>query len=116
MTHYMNLQPQPFSMIACGKKTIELRLWDEKRQQISVGDILIFTNNADSSATLQCKVKALHIFPDFGELYRALPLLQCGYLTDELTTAAPEDMEAYYSKKQQEKYGVVGIELKVIPK
>lgn len=111
MTHYMNLNPQPFSMIAEGKKTIELRLWDEKRQQISVGDTLIFTNTADYTLSLQCKVKKLHLFANFAELYHALPLTKCGYLPEEQETAAPEDMEAYYSKTQQEKYGVVGIEI-----
>ena len=114
MTHHMNLNPQPFSMIAEGKKTIELRLWDEKRQQISVGDTLLFTNTAAPSASLQCKVKKLHIFANFNELYNTLPLEQCGYLPAELETAAPEDMEAYYSKEQQEKYGVVGIEIEDI--
>ena len=44
MTHYMNLNPQPFEMIAQGKKTIELRLLDEKRKKIAAGDVLIFTN------------------------------------------------------------------------
>ena len=111
MIHRMNLNPQPFSMIAEGRKTIELRLWDEKRRQISVGDFLIFTNTADSALTLQCKVKKLHLFPDFAELYRALPLAQCGYLPEELATATSEDMDAYYSKEQQQKYGVVGIEI-----
>ncbi len=114
MTHRMKLNPRPFSMIAEGRKTIELRLWDEKRRQISVGDILIFTNTADSSLTLQCEVKELHLFPDFTELYRRLPLLQCGYLPEALETAAPEDMEAYYSKEQQQKYGVVGIEIELV--
>ena len=114
MTHHMNLKPQPFSMIAEGKKTIELRLWDEKRQQISVGDILIFTNTADRSATLQCKVRKLHRFPDFATLYRTLPLAQCGYLPEELSTADPADMDIYYSKEMQSLYGVVGIELERI--
>ena len=38
MIHYMNLNPQPFEMIAAGRKTIELRLLDEKRKQIQAGD------------------------------------------------------------------------------
>lgn len=114
MIHHMNLNPQPFSMIAEGRKTIELRLWDEKRQQISVGDTLIFTNTADPSAELQCTVKALHLFPDFGELYRTLPLDQCGYLPEEIDAADPSDMEIYYTQEQQKKYGVVGIELEIL--
>ena len=35
-----------------------------------------------------------------------------GYSEDE--EAKPEDMELYYSKEEQEKYGVVGIEIQLI--
>lgn len=114
MVRYMNLTPQPFSMIADGTKTIELRLLDEKRSLISVGDTLIFTNTADNTRILTCKVKALHRFANFAELYRSLPLDKCGYLPNELATAAPEDMEAYYSVEKQKLYGVIGIELELI--
>ena len=114
MVHYMNLNPQPFSLIANGSKTIELRLLDEKRSLISIGDTLIFTNTADNTRALTCKVKALHRFANFAELYRSLPLDKCGYLPNELATAAPEDMEAYYSVEKQKLYGVIGIELELI--
>ncbi len=113
MVHYMNLNPQPFSLIANGSKTIELRLLDEKRSLISVGDTLVFTNTADNTRALTCKVKALHRFANFAELYRSLPLDKCGYLPNELATAAPEDMEAYYSAEKQKQYGVIGIELEL---
>ena len=42
--HEMNLAPEPFSLIADGKKKFELRLNDEKRQGIRGGDTIIFTN------------------------------------------------------------------------
>ena len=113
MTHYLNLRPRPFSMIADGAKTIELRLLDEKRKLICVGDTLIFTNTADSSCTIQCKVKALHCFANFAELYHNLPLDKCGYQPHELATAAPEDMQVYYSPEKQKLYGVIGIELEL---
>ncbi len=114
MIHYMNLQERPFSMIAKGIKTIELRLLDEKRKLISVGDTLIFTNTKDSTSTLSCLVKELHIFADFEELYQSLPLDKCGYLPKELPTASAKDMEIYYSAEKQTQYGVVGIELALI--
>ena len=41
MKHYINLNPEPFEMIRSGKKTIELRLNDEKRKTISVGDTIV---------------------------------------------------------------------------
>ena len=52
----MNLPPAPLKMIREGRKTIELRLYDEKRKQISIGDIITFVNTEDDIASA-CRVK-----------------------------------------------------------
>ena len=44
MKHTMKLRPNPFRMILCGEKTYELRLYDEKRQCIKIGDKIVFVN------------------------------------------------------------------------
>ena len=106
--HEMRLNPAPFSMIRSGEKTIELRLYDEKRKRIAVGDTITFTET-DTGEQMTVSVTALHVFPSFQELYRALPLSACGYTEAELASASPDDMLAYYSAEQQQKYGVVGI-------
>ncbi len=107
--HQMKLHVAPFEMIKCGKKTIELRLYDEKRRKINVGDTIVFTNK--NGEKLRAVVSHLHVFENFAELYSALPLLKCGYTEEDIDTAKPEDMDAYYSAEEQAKYGVVGIEL-----
>ena len=112
MTHNMKLHPTPFEMIKSGKKTIELRLYDEKRQQVKTGDNIIFTNTA-TGEILNTTILKLHRFDTFDELYNSLPLLICGYTTENVEKANPADMEQYYSKEEQEKYGVVGIELRL---
>lgn len=111
--HIMNLNPAPFEMIKSGIKTIELRLFDEKRQKIKVGDSITFINTENPEDTLQTKVKALHLFESFDELYESLPLLKCGYTEEDVHTASPDDMEFYYSKEKQQNYGVVGIEIEL---
>lgn len=108
--HNMKLHSTPFEMIKSGEKTIELRLFDEKRQQIKVGDKIIFTNTATGETHCTTVVK-LHRFSDFEELYKSLPLLKCGYTVEDVDKATPSDMEQYYSVAEQKKYGVVGIEL-----
>lgn len=113
MTHYMNLHQRPFEMVKSGLKTIELRLFDEKRQMIKTNDTIVFTNTNDIACRITATVKALHIFSSFDELYRALPLDKCGYLPQELSTACPKDMEKYYSAEKQKQYGVIGIELQL---
>jgi len=110
MNHNMNINNRPFEMIKNGEKAIELRLYDEKRRKIKVGDTICFKSKADK---LIVTVKAVHIFRNFEELYAALPLDKCGYSAEELLTASPEDMLEYYSKEQIEKYGVVGIEIEI---
>ena len=55
--------------IRTGNKTIELRLNDEKRKQISVGDTIKFINTEDSNDTLRVKVVDLFFFSSY--LYRS---------------------------------------------
>jgi ASC-1-like (ASCH) protein/precorrin-6B methylase 2 len=110
--HQMKLHSAPFEMIKSGKKTIELRLLDEKRRRIKAGDFITFTNT-DTGETLRATVRKLHVFDSFEKLYNALPLLQCGYTEEDVAAAHHSDMEQYYSVQEQQKYGVVGIELTV---
>lgn len=114
MIYYMKLQQEPFEKIARGIKTIELRLFDEKRREIKTGDIIIFTNIIDPRRRICTKVIKLHKFDSFSELYRYLPLDKCGYTAEEMSDADSKDMERYYSIEQQEKYGVLGIEIRLI--
>lgn len=111
MLHEMRLHDEPFKLIQSGTKTIELRLYDEKRQQIQVGDIIEFTSRATGEVQ-KTKVIAMHIYSCFADLYRDYDKVSLGYGKDE--EAKPEDMELYYSKEEQEKYGVVGIEIELL--
>ena len=113
MKHVMKLHSAPFEMIQSGRKTIELRLYDEKRRLISVGDEIEFVNSSDPTASLCCRVIALHKFASFEELYGNLPLLKCGYTEDDISVATPSDMDIYYSKEKQKQYGVIGIEIEL---
>ncbi len=108
----MKLAPHPFEMIKSGQKTIELRLMDEKRKEIKIGEEIVFTNVA-TGETVTATVVNLHPFDSFEELYKSLPLLKCGYTKENISRAHYSDMEQYYPLEEQKKYGVVGIELRV---
>ena len=77
-----------------------------------MGDCITFTNT-QTGESLTAAVLKLHRFDGFEELYQALPLLKCGYTEEDIDTAHHTDMEQYYSLDEQQKYGVVGIELSV---
>jgi len=109
LLHQMKLRLSPFEKIKNGSKTIEMRLFDEKRQKVQTGDYIEFTCFDDATQKIQTRVTALHRFNSFAELYAALPKEKLGYnLTD---TPDPNHMDDYYTREDQEKYGVLGIEL-----
>ena len=111
MDHKMKLNNKPFSLIKLGTKTIELRLNDEKRRKIVVGDRIEFTNR-DTNEKIMTEVIKLHNYPNFKELYKHFDKISLGYAEDEI--ADPKDMEQYYPQDKQEKYGVLGIEIEVL--
>lgn len=109
MLHKMKLKLSPFEKIENGSKMIELRLFDEKRQKVQVGDFIEFTCLGDATQKIQTRVIALHRFNSFAELYASLPKEKLGYKSTD--TPDPNHMDEYYSREDQEKYGVLGIEL-----
>ena len=111
MKHEMKLHDQPFNSIKNGTKTIEMRLYDKKRRLIKIGDIIEFANRY-TEEKICVEVIKLHIFNNFEELYKKFDKVLLGYKENE--EASPNDMNIYYSKEEQEKYGVVGIEIKLI--
>lgn len=115
MVHHMRLRREPFDKIQSGEKTIELRLFDEKRQDLEVGDEIVFSCVESEDDFFKAKIISLHVFDSFAELYKKLPLLKCGYTSENLHAASSKDMNRYYSIDEQEKYGVVGIELEALP-
>lgn len=111
-THYMRLAAAPFRMIANGQKTVEIRLYDEKRKAIARDDFICFTE-VESERSLTVRVKGLTRFKTFIELMQSDLFGQTGsdgYTPEE----AAESMYKYYTPEQEKKYGVVAIEIELI--
>lgn len=111
MLHTMKLKQEPFEKIRNGTKTIELRLYDEKRQKVRTGDFIEFSLIGSSEKKLLTKVIALHCFESFQELIKTVPQEKYGYSSDE--TVSPDFMNEYYSLEEQAEFGVVGIEIEL---
>lgn len=110
MIHKMKLWNESFLKIKNKTKTIEMRLYDEKRALISIGDIIEFINTS-TDESLKCIVINLYKYKNFEELYKNHNKITIGYSEDEV--ANPSDMLTYYSDENIKKYGVVGIEISV---
>lgn len=109
MLHRMKLRIAPFEKIKNGSKTIELRLNDEKRQKVKIGDFIEFSCLDNLKQKIQTRVTALHHFSSFAELYKSFPKERLGYTASEAPD--PNHMDEYYTREKQDKYGVLGIEL-----
>lgn len=110
--HIMGLNPEAIELIKNGTKTIEMRLYDERRQEILKDDYISFVSTEDDNNIINTKVKELYRYNSFDELYKEFNKMQLGY--SKYDSAIPGDMEKYYSKENIQKYGVIGIEVEVI--
>jgi ASC-1-like (ASCH) protein len=110
-THEMNLQPTYFDFMKEGTKRIELRLFDEKRSQIELGDIIEFSKSENDK--LKAEVIGLLRYRSFKDLFEDfdISLLADASMTkEELLSVLSE----FYTPEKQAEYGVVGIRLRLI--
>ena len=108
MIYRMKLQNEPFKQIKKEIKKIEIRLNDEKRKIFEINDYIEFTN-ITTLEIMFVKITNLYHFESFEKLFNNFDnsILGCG---------SYEEMYKYYSKEGEKKYGVLGIEIKVLPK
>jgi ASC-1-like (ASCH) protein/uncharacterized damage-inducible protein DinB len=114
MQHAMRLNPRPYEAIQSGRKRFEIRLYDEKRRTIALGDTLSFTRVGDSAGPLWMEVLGLRRYATFEELYRDIPPreIDCeGWSMADLLTSTYE----IYSREQEAQYGALAIEIRRLP-
>ena len=109
--HKMKLSDGPFEKITSGKKIIESRLYDEKRQLINIGDQIEFARNDKPDEKVITKVKALYRYGTFEDLFSDFPY---GYFGVNSKDELIKEIETFYSKEEQKKYGVVGIKIETM--
>lgn len=110
MQYYMNLHNEPFEKIKSGTKTVEMRLFDDKRRAIKIDDVITFTNVL-TNEQLSVQVVDIQTFATFDELYKSFDKISIGYNQQDVANA--NDMLAYYTVEQIEQFGVVAICIKL---
>lgn len=95
MIHKMKLNESPFERIKNGTKTIEFRLYDEKRQQIKIGDQIEFSKLPDLQEKLLVDVTELYREDTFENLFRNI------YLDKEEIIRKTQSMYQYYSPEKE---------------
>ena len=112
MIHEMKLQPKYYDFILYGTKRIEIRLYDEKRQQIHIGDTIKFLREPELEEFFFAKVTGLFRYHSFNELIKDFDI---SILSDSSMTKKEliDVLEKFYSKEKQEQYGVLGIQIEL---
>lgn len=111
MIHQLHLHPLPYQQIKSGLKTIESRLNDDKRRGFKIGDQIEIFKRPDNKESITVSIINLHFHQTFKDLFSStLPQVFGGESEEELL----ESIFNYYSKEDEEKYGVVGIEFEKI--
>ena len=107
MLHQMKLKESPFERIKNGTKTIEFRLFDEKRGQIKIGDKIEFSKLPNLQEKLLVDVMDLYRDDTFEKLFRKL------YTDEEEILGKTKAMHEFYSYEKEQEYGVLGIKIKI---
>ena len=106
-SHQLQLATVPFDAITSGVKTVESRLYDEKRQTIQIGDTVIFTNRENTNQTVSVKVIGLLRYETFHDLFSHNDPAKFG---GESVEWLENQINEFYSVEQQKQDGVIGIE------
>lgn len=112
MKYEMKLQPEYYNFIINGTKRIEIRLFDEKRRKIALGDTIKFMKEPDLIENFEAEVIGLLRYKSFEDMFKDFDI---SILADR--TIKKEELintlEKFYTKEQQQQYGVLGIRIEL---
>lgn len=109
----MKIQAKYYDYITNGTRRIEIRLFDEKRQKNKINDIITFIKEPELNESFDAKVIGLLRYNGFDDMFNNFDI---SILSDKNMTKKQliDVLEQFYTKEKQEKYGVLGIRIKLI--
>lgn len=115
MEMVFHLHSDVFDIVKNGTKNVEVRLNDEKRRKLSIGDTLLFLRRPNDDEEIRAKVVGLKIFNNFSKLVDNYDMERL-YLADYTKEMFLNELLRFYPLEEQENYGVVAIEFEKITK
>ncbi|MCH7850688.1 MAG: hypothetical protein IH845_03540 [Nanoarchaeota archaeon] len=113
MIYEMKLTTEDFEDIVLDRKHIEIRLYDHKRQGISIGDEIDFINLRSPLERVRVRVKSLLREDSFSDLLEKHELSE---MTSRFTKFEDYLIKIYsrYTPEKEKKNGILGIEIELI--
>lgn len=124
-TFEMHLSPDMFDAVKAGTKTVEIRLFDDKRKLIDYDDYIEFIKVGDETQRVKRRVTGIDIYDDLEELFLTNEI-QFKIDSPKVLRFQPEEvgspagssakdmakaMGKYYTAEQIEKYGLIAFRL-----
>lgn len=113
MEHDMGLYEIPFDSIKYGRKTVEVRLYDEKRRKLKLDDTIRFTKISDSKETITVEIVELKKYPTFREMYESIPKSDLDAIGDSIEEMLESTYKIYTPEKEKE-WGTLAIKMKLL--
>lgn len=108
MEMIVHLDEDIFEVVQKGIKNVEVRVNDEKRRKLHIGDKLIFLKRPLEIEKINAVVKRLDYYQNFDELVKHYDMDRL-YLDSYTKEDFIKLLGRFYSKDEIEKYGVVAI-------
>lgn len=109
----MSLDSDPFSTMKIGRKKIEIRLFDEKRRLIAIGDKIHFFLRNRPEEAFDAKVIKIRRFINSQDLVEREDFSLTGglYISPDAWKLA---IDRYYSADDQTSYGLVSLHIELL--
>lgn len=108
-----HLDADVFEVVEKGIKNVEVRVNDEKRRRMKIGDEIIFLKRPLEKESIVTKIVGLKVYSNFNELVKDYEIERL-YLKEFTKEQFVELLGRFYSDEDQNKYGVVAIEFEKV--
>ncbi|OGC67493.1 hypothetical protein A2450_03340 [candidate division WWE3 bacterium RIFOXYC2_FULL_40_11] len=105
----MHLSRKAFEQVIAKAKTVEIRVNDQKRRLLRVGDIITFVNCSNQADTISVVVTKLAVMDLFVDLFREVLPSLAGWPAGTSPRDAAIAMQYYYTLEEEREFGVVAI-------
>lgn len=110
----MKLKSEPFEQIKAKEKIWEIRLNDDKRRKVHVGDVILFKKMPDLLEGIVTRVVDKKFFKSFREMAQVLSLKDVGFKADANMDTVEEFYHTFYSAQDEQECGVVAFKLELV--
>ena len=108
----VHLDSDIFDVVLGGAKDVEIRVNDEKRRKLHVGDTLIFLRRPEEIDKIKATVTNLVFFDSFNEVVDNYPMKRIyldNYSKEDFITL----IRRFYSEEEEKEFGIVAIEFEL---